>query len=282
MSALVEFSNGLAAAVERAGRGIVAVHARPRTPSSGVLWRSGVVVTTDHTTERDEEITVTLPGGETVAATLQGRDPSTDLAVLKLPVETGTAEVADAPLQVGHMALALGRGVTAALGVISSLDGAWRTWRGGSVDRFIRLDVAIYHGFSGGALVTADGRIAGVNTSALARGAAVAIPVETVNRVVDDLLRHGRVARGYLGVGMQPVRGGVIVLSVEPDSPAARGGLLVGDVLVAIDESAVRDTDDVQAVLDPSRVGKTVPVRVIRAGAEAGLSITIGERPKGA
>jgi S1-C subfamily serine protease len=293
---LLSLSNDLAAAVAKASESVVAIHARPRTPSSGVVWRPGVVVTTDHTTERDEDITLTLPGGQTAQAALAGRDPSTDLAVLRFN-DPGPAPAAQSagPPKTGQIVLAVGRGPSAALGMISSVSGPWRTWRGGHIDDFVRLDVSIYHGFSGGPLVDAMGHVLGINTSALARGLPVTIPAATVNRVLADLLSKGHVARGYLGVGMQPVKlpasvqqklglanpAGVIILSVEADSPAERAGVLVGDVLLALDGKPAADTDDVQAALDPASVGKTLHARILRAGTMIEIPVVVGERPRG-
>jgi S1-C subfamily serine protease len=302
---LVALSDALAAAVERAGRSVVAIHARPRIPSSGVLWRPGVVVAAHHTIKRDEEITVTLDGGRTVPAQLAGRDPSTDLAVLTLQNDEGAiagaapAHLGDSSaLRVGHLVVAVGRpgdDVTASLGAVSATGGPWRTWGGGAVDRMLRLDLAIYDGFSGGALADVEGRVVGLNTSGLLRGGAVALPVSTVSRVAEQLLAKGRIARGYLGLGMQPVRlpeslarkldldgdVGAIVLSVEPEGPGDRAGVLVGDVLVALDGRAVRDTSDVLAALGPDTVGKPLAARVVRAGALRDLTLAVGERPRG-
>lgn len=297
---LVALSDGLAGAVERAGRSVVAIHARPRIPASGVLWRPGVVVAAHHTVRRDDDITVTLDGGRTVPAQLAGRDPSTDLAVLTLEgADTPPADLGDSgALRVGHMVLAVGRpgeAVTASLGSVSATGGAWRTWGGGSIDRMLRLDLGVYDGFSGGALADVEGRVVGLNTSGLVRGGAVAIPVSTVSRVVDQLLAKGRIARGYVGLGMQPVRvpaalarqlgldadAGVIVLSVEPNGPGDRAGVLVGDVLVALDGTPVHDTSDVLAALGPDTVGRAVPARVIRGGVITELAITVAERPRG-
>lgn len=297
---LLGLSNDLAGAVEKAGRSVVAVNARHRVPSSGVHWRQGVVVTSDHTVERDEEITVTLPDGRSVPATLAGRDPGTDIAVLKLQgVEMPVAEIGDdASLKVGHFVLAVGRpgdsGLSASSGVISAIGGAWRTWRGGQIDRMVRLDLTLYPGFSGGPLVDAQGRVAGISTSGLSRGMGLAIPASTVNRVTDQLLTKGRIARGYLGVGMQPVtipdtlksklslsgNGGLVVVSTESNGPAEQAGVLIGDILIAFDGKPVSDTDDVQALLDPERVGKPLSARVIRGGEPADLTITVGERPR--
>jgi S1-C subfamily serine protease len=172
-------------------------------------------------------------------------------------------------------------------GVVSALGGAWRTWRGGQIDRFIRPDVSIYHGFSGGALVDAAGLVVGLNTSALARGSAITIPASSVSRVVEEILTQGHVRRGYLGVGLHPVevsegRTGLIILSLEPNGPAARAGVFVGDVLVALDGADVADTDDVQAHLGGDRIGKTVTASLIRGGAPVTLEIVPAERrPEG-
>ena len=297
---LLSLSNDLAGAVERAGRATVAVNARQRVPSSGVHWRQGIVVTADHTIERDEDITVTLPDGRTVPATLAGRDPGTDLAVLKVQgAEWPAAEIGDAAaLKVGHVVLAVARpgerGLSASVGVVSYLGEAWRTRRGGQIDRFVRPDLTLYPGFSGGPLVDVQGRVLGVNTSGLSRGGALAIPASTVNRVADQLVATGRIARGYLGVGMQPVTvpdalksklglatsGGLVVVSVQPGGPAEQAGALIGDILVALDGKPVADTDDVQALLDPERVGKSIAATVIRGGEVAALTVTVGERPQ--
>jgi S1-C subfamily serine protease len=292
-SSLTDLSRELAQAVETGQQAVVAVHGRPHVPSSGILWRDGIVVTTDHTLKRHEDLTLTLPGGQTVAATLAGRDIGTDIALLRIP-ETGAvaAKTADAAsLKAGNLVLALGRrgenGVSVSFGAVGAIGSAWRTWRGGAVDRFIRPDLNIYPGFSGGALVDTEGLVIGLNTSALTRGSGVTIPALTVSRVVDDLLTTGHVRRGYLGVGLHPVelpdgRSGLIILSIEPNGPAAKGGIFVGDVLVALEGQPVADTDDVQAHLGGDRVGKPLTAEFIRGGAPLTLSLVPGERrPEG-
>ena len=297
---LQAISNDLAGAVERVAPAVVAINARQRIPSSGVHWRPGTIVASDHTIRRDDDITVMLHDCRTVNVTLTGRDPSTDLAVLKLEdASLPIAELADpSALKVGHLVLAIGRpgahGVTASLGVISAVGGSFRTWGGGQIDQLVRLDLAIYDGFSGGPLVDGSGRIAGINTSGLARGMAMTIPISTINRVADQLLAKGHIARGYLGLGMQPVRlpealrqklelprdVGVIVVSVEPNGPADRSGILLGDVLVALDGTPVSDTADISAVLGGERIGKTVKAQIVRGGSSADITLTIGERPR--
>lgn len=300
-SALAALSNDLAAAVERASQAVVAVNARPRTPSSGVYWRQGGIVSADHTIKREEEITVRLSDGRVLAATLAGRDPSTDLAVLKVEAtDFPTPEVGDATsLRVGHLALAVGRGESghagpvASLAVVSALGGAWRTWHGGQIDQFVRVDATIFLGFSGGPLVDARGRIVGINTTGLWRGVGMAIPALTVDRVARQIVEKGRIARGYLGLGMQPVRlpeghkhrlnlpgdGGMIVISVEPGAPGEKAGVVIGDVLVALDGTPVGDVGDVQAFLDSERIGKSVRASLLRGGILTELTIGVIERP---
>ncbi|HTM47994.1 MAG TPA: S1C family serine protease [Bryobacteraceae bacterium] len=298
-NALVALSDELAAAVERAGRSVVTVHARPRLASSGVHWRQGVIVTAEHTVKHDEEITVGTADGGSLAATLVGRDPGTDLAVLKVEgITNPTVDFSDLPAQTGRLALAVGRapdsGVNATMGVISAVSGPWRTWRGGMMDQYIRLDLTLYPGSSGGAVINTQGEALGIATSGLSRLAGLAVPLSTVNRIVGELLTRGHIARGYLGLGLQPVTipdplvkqlhlagaGGVIVLSVEPGGPSERAGLLMGDILVALDGKPVADTDDVQSVLEPDYVGRSVKASLVRAGALADAAITIGERPR--
>jgi serine protease DegQ len=295
-------SNDLAAAIAQAGQAVVAVNGRRRMASSGVHWRSGVIITADHALKRDEEITVTLADGSTVAATLVGRDGSTDLAVLRLETtelatELATAEIGNtADLKVGNLVLAIGRsqesGINASMGVISALSGSWRTWHGGQIDQFVRPDLSLYPGFSGGPLVDIQGRVVGINTSGR-HNQVLTIPTATVNRVIDQLLQRGRIARGYLGLGMQPVRlpeslktalnlpgGGVIIVSIETDGPADRAGVMIGDVLVAIADNPINDIQDVHALLDPDRVGQPTTARLVRGGTTIDLTITIGERPR--
>lgn len=296
MSALTEVSHQMADVVAAAGALVARVEGRRRFPASGVIWSTdGLVITANHVVKRDDQIGVGLADGSHVAATLVGRDPSTDLALLKIDATDLAAAtwVDAADLRVGHLALALGRPgetVQATLGIVSALGGPWRTAVGGKVDSYVQTDVLMYPGFSGGPLVAADGRVAGLNTSALTRGTSIALPAATLQRVVAELAQHGRVKRGYLGVGLQPVRlaagiqealqqeTGVMLLSVEDDGPAAAAGLVQGDIVVALDGRPVRHIDGLQALLTGDRVGQRVPVSVVRGGAVTELQIVIGER----
>src|SRR3989442_1011488 len=299
---LLAFSQSLAKAVERVSKAVVAIDARPRVATSGIVWRDGVIVSTNHTVQRDEEITIQLADGRRLPANLVGRDPGTDLAVLRVEADQAlgidpVTTTAHNELEVGNLTLAVGRihrerGVTASCGIISALGDKWRTWRGGEIDRLIRPDVSIFIGFSGGALIDIEGRVIGINTTGLARGTGLTIPASTVNYVVDTLLEHGRIARPYLGVGMQPValpaelrsnlnlptESALVMLSVEAESPAGRAGITLGDVLVALEGIPVADTDDVQSVLSRSQIGQTVGASILRGGEQREITLTLTER----
>jgi S1-C subfamily serine protease len=298
-------SSESASIIERVGSAVVAVHGRRRIPSTGVHWRAGIVVTSDNAIERDEDITITLPDARSVAATLAGRDPSTDLAILKLegsPSDEsstlGVPEFADlASLRVGHWVLVAGRtsegGPRASVALVGVVGPAWRTWRGGALDATVRLDRNLHPTFAGGPVIDHQGRVLGISTPALSRYGAVVIPASTVERVTAELEKKGHVGRGYLGIGMMPLRLpgklrettqvaseiGLMVVGVEPDSPADQAGVTLGDVLVALDAKPVRDTDDLQAHLTAESIGKTVKASMIRSGALAEVAVIVGERP---
>lgn len=298
-SALVDFSNSLAEAVEQAGKSVVVIPEGGQSGVSGTVWRAGVVVTAEHTIRGKQELTVMLPTGETAKGTVAGRDPSTDLAVLKLTSgNVAPARFADpAQLRVGHPVLAVGRrrqeGLCTSYGVISAIGGEWRTWHGGRIDSFLRLDLLPYRGFSGGPLVDVQGQVLGINTSG-PRRSVLTIPRATVDRVVNQLLEKGHIAHGYLGAGLQPVQlpasarkgaaekfdAGLLIVTVAPDGPAEKAGLLLGDILLALNGQNVTEPADVQAALDSESVGKTLPAVILRGGKPVDLSITIGERPR--
>jgi S1-C subfamily serine protease len=290
MDSVLMFSNELALAVERAGRAVVAVNARARLGSTGVHWRPGLIVTADHTVHVDNDVTITSPDGRAVTATVAGRDPAIDVAILKVDApDLAVAEVADSDaIRVGHIVMALGHGPRASWGVISAI-GEGRGGRGAAGPVF-HLDLTLYPGFSGGPLVDVQGRIVGMNTSGPGRHLHVAIPAAAVNRVVDDLLRRGRIPRAHLGVATQPVRlpealrrdadqqTAVIVVDVQPESPAARAGLLIGDIIVSFGGTAITGPTDLRAVLRPDRVGQSLTASVLRGGQARDLPVIVGER----
>jgi S1-C subfamily serine protease len=295
---LAALSDDLAAAVERAAPHVVAVNGRTRFPSSGLLWRPGVVITAEHSIKREEDLGVVLADGRKLAATLAGRDSGTDLAVLKIDAANTPAPqfAPAADVKTGNLVLAVARsaelGANATMGIISAVGGPWNTWRGGRLDQYIRLDVSLYPGSSGGAVVDTAGRILGIATSALSRTAGVAIPMATVERVAGELLSKGRIRRGYLGVGLQPVglpehlinklklgvTSGLIVLTTEERGPAESAGVLVGDVLVSLEGKEIRQLQDLQAVLADA-VGKSVKAGIVRGGQLTEVAIAVGERP---
>jgi len=298
-SVTASFSQELAAAAEQAGTSVVTVYARHRVPSSGIHWRKGVLVTANHTVRREDEITILVHGGKRASAKLAGRDPGTDLAVLRFD-QDGVAipQFGDAAkVKLANLVLALGRtrsgNLVASAGIIGGLGGEYRTWRGGRIEQSIRLDLALYSGFSGGPLISAEGKVLGLNTNGFGRGRAVTIPVATVNRVVDELLEKGYIARPYLGVAMQPValpealRGklksatasGLMVLHVEPGGPAEKAGIVLGDVIVELQGKPALDPEHIQDLLASTKVNDKVVTTVIRGGAPLELSITLGERP---
>ena len=284
-SALVALSNDLAQTVERVGAGVVAVEARSRLGSAGFYVRPNLIVTADHALESDD-VDVVAAGGASEKAQIVGRDPSTDLALLR----TQSAGVplwfakSDA-LRVGAIVLAVARDddgdLAATMGVLAAVGEGWRTWHGGEIDRFVRPDLSLYPRFSGSPLVDASGAVLGLNTAGLSRRQTLAVPAATLERVVETLLsRGGRIPRGYLGVHLQAIPGGVIVLGVEPGGPADRAGLLVGDVITAAGGEQVEDVDDVHGRLGPSSVGTALQLDVLRGGAPATVGVTVGERPE--
>ena len=298
---LIELSNALAQSTERAAASIVAVHAEARGSASGVIWRTGIIVTAEHALRHDEEIHATLPDGRVVPATLAGRDPSTDLAVLKCAeataVVTNFGDVTS--LKPGSLALVVGRtrasGPVAALGVVSLVAPERRTWTGAALAPYIRLDVGLQPTAVGGAVVDAQGRTVGIATPRFARFGAIAIPAPAINLVVDTLLRKGHIPQGYLGVGLQPVRlpdalrqslqrsekTAAIVLEVEPESPAHKAGIVIGDILVALAGRPVARLEDVHAQLHGESIGKPLALKFVRGGATQEVNIVVGERPRG-
>ncbi|WP_127081766.1 S1C family serine protease [Dulcicalothrix desertica] len=296
---LLSLSQSLADTVERVEGAVVSVNVGRRFSPSGIHWRNGIIVTSDESLHNSEEVTVTLNGGKTVPVKLLGRDASTDVAVFQIDSpDIPVANIGDAAtLKVGHLVLgmALSRegNIKAVMGNISVCSGAWKSMSGGNIDQFICPDITLYPGFAGGPLVDANGDVVGMNTSGR-RATALTIPSKTVNRVVDQLVVKGRIARGYLGVGMQPVRlpqnlqtalnitgdGGVIVVNIENNAPAEQAGILLGDILITFNDARVKDTNDVLAYLNQSQyVNQTISVQLVRGGELVNLTVTIGERP---
>ncbi len=290
-------SDSMADAAERAGAAVVLVNARHRHPSSGVAIASDLILTADHTVEREEEISVMLPGGETLPARLAGRDPGSDLCALRLDQALlSPAQPAPKEGRVGQLVLALARpspaGLQASLGVIGAVGGPVRTGRGGLLERYLRSDAAPLPGFSGGALINGAGQVLGINSSGFGGGLLLTIPAPVAWQTGDILAKHGRIQRGYLGVRSQPVElpaalrsalnreqtSGLLLVGVDEGAPAASAGLMVGDILVAIQETPIQDSDDLLFKL-AGLAGQSVPMQVIRAGQVTTFNVRVGERP---
>ncbi len=294
MDALLTLSNELASAVERVGRAVFGVNARPRLGSTGVHWRTGLIVTADHTVEADEGITVTRPDGRVLTATVAGRDPAIDIAVLKVDApDVAVAELGDSDaVRVGHIVLAVGSGPRASWGVVSAI-GAGAAARRNSGELF-NLDLTLYPGFSGGPLIDAQGHVVGINSSGASRHLQVAVPAAAVNGVVDELIHRGHIPRAYLGVSTQAVRlpdgirhqlnleqaTAVIVVEVQRDSPAAGAGLLIGDVIVSLGGASITEPADLRRVLRPDRVGQRLTASVLRGGEPRDVQVLVGDRQR--
>ncbi len=296
LDALSALSDGMADAVEKIGASVVRVNGRRRRSGSGVVYAPNMVLTASHVLEREEDLTVETHDGRTLSARFVGRDPSTDLAVLRVEgLDVEAATPAEGNARIGQIALAVGsrsrsEGPRASLGVVSAVGGPLRTGRGTRLERYIQTDATHYPGFSGGSLIDARGNVLGIMTAGWARGAAFAIPAEVAWRVAKTLENQGSIERGYLGILSQPVRlpdgqragltqrGGLLVVGVEDGSPAGHGGVLLGDILATLDGQPVEDTDDLLVLLAGERVGETVPVKVIRGGEPQTLQVTIGQR----
>jgi S1-C subfamily serine protease len=294
---LLALSDHVAALVERVAGATVAVRAG-RSWSSGIHWRAGVIVTAEEVLEGDDDIKVVLAGGREVTATLAGRDPTTDVAVLRFaPDGLPVAETADSgSLRPGHLVLAVGRhrgDPLANLGSVAFVGGAWMSQRGGSIDTLLRLDLSLSPAAEGGALVDAHGRVLGMVVAG-PRGRVLAIPRPTIDRAFDALLAKGYVGRGYLGASLQPIRPrkgagggagasageGVLVVGIDPEGPAARAGLIVGDIVTAWNATPVGRVREIMRLLGPESVGNSVDLALSRGGAATALKIVVGERPR--
>lgn len=293
---LMGVSDELAELVKQSSAAVVRVEGRRRTNASGIVWSAdGHIVTANHVIRRDDGIAVGLDNGESLPATLVGRDESTDVALLKIDATdlSPMTHATESEMAVGHLVVALGRPgktVQATVGIVSALGGGWRTGMGGEIDNYVQTDVIMYPGFSGGPLVGAGGRLLGMNTSGFGQGVSLTIPHTTLSRVADSLRAHGRIQRGYLGVSTQRVRlpeniqaelnqrAGLLIVSVEPSSPADEGGLTLGDTIVSVSGQPIRTHDDLLAALTGDAVGQKEAIRVLRGGQLQELVVKIGER----
>lgn len=287
-------SSQMADAVERVGAALVQVRGRARGPATGIVVAPETVLTADHVLERDEDLSIETPDGRVLPARLVGRDHASDLALLRVAdLGMDAATFCERPARVGQIVLAVGRpgsSPMASFGIVSAVGGPLRGRRGAVLEQFVQTDAIPYPGFSGGALTDAGGVVVAVLTTGLAGGVALGVPATLARRIATTLGRNGYVKRGFLGISSQPVElpegqraglsqeRGLLVVRVEPGSPAAQGGLLIGDVLTALDNHPLTDTDELQALLTGERVGKAVAVQILRGGMLVTATVTVGQR----
>lgn len=294
-NAAQDFSNALADAVDRVSASVVRIETGRRRPASGLVWaEQGLIVSAAHALEREESLEVTLESGEVRAAVLVGADTSSDIALLRVEgASLNAPERAPAgSIRRGQLVLALsrpGRTVRANLGVISALSEQWRSPGGGKIEHYIQSDVSVEPGFSGGPLVDASGRVIGIDSAGLLRGVALTLSVVTIERVVNALLAHGQIQRGYLGVSstaarLPPAQAlsagqriGLVVTGLQANGPAEGAGLLLGDVLLSLDGETLESIADLQAALE-ERANRALPLRLLRAGTRHELSVTPSAR----
>ena len=297
MNTATEFSNGLVAAVGRASAGTVLVEARRRYPASGIAFGADLVLTADHVVTREDPIRIRTDAGGDHEASIAGRDPGSDLALLRLgEAALAPAHVAQVAPKVGQLVIAMGRpslnGIQASWGIVTAIGGPTRTGRGGLLDQYFQTETTPYPGFSGGPLIDTDGQVLGLNTSGLTPGSSLTIPTSVAWAIGAALAKDGTVKRGYLGVRTQGVEladstrqelrseqeGGLLVVWLEDDGPAVRGGLLVGDIVVGIAGKKVSEPDDIFVALSGDTIGQPVEVQIVRGGKIQTLRVVVGER----
>jgi S1-C subfamily serine protease len=299
-NAWTQLSELFSKTIEAVERSVVAVYGGGRSTSSGVVWRPGIVVTTHSGLADRETVNIVhgVPGAAPIGATVIGRDPGTDVAVLRLPSEELPVieKDVDRNLHAGEIVLSIGRSrlgdTSASAGVIARTGSAWRTWRGGQIDRLIRPDVRLYVGQSGSALVDHRHRVLGINSMALARQAVITIPAQTIDRVVDAILERGHMPRPFLGVAMQAIAvpeavraefspeadAALLIMHVESKGPAATAGAMVGDLIISANGEPVQNVRDILGRLADSRIGETISLVVIRGGARVDLAVRVADR----
>ena len=297
---LADFSKALEDLVETAGQGVVAVRAAGHRVVSGVCLGEDLIALPEHELKRKDNVPVVLRDGTEVNATILGRDQSVDVAVLK--TETGVlkplAPANPDTIRAGMLAAVVGMtidvGPSSSIGTIGAVGGPRRTWRAGRLSQFIRLDVNLYPSQSGAAVVNVSGELIGMANAALLRHAGLAVPVATLRRVADELVREGRIRRGYLGVGIEEVpipeflreklrieaQSGLMLLTVEPGASAANSGLQLGDILLSFDKQPTGSPEELQEILRGDAIGRTFQAVLIRAGVLLTVPITISEKAR--
>jgi S1-C subfamily serine protease len=282
---LAALSADLSAAVTTAGPRLVGVHGADGTVASGLIWRGGLVVSAHEALGGEEEFEIVFADGTTKKAEVAGRDPSTDVALLRVD----TAEFSDwqpAPTPaLGSLVILAGRGeysATAGIAVVSEVGPAWRSMRGGAIDARINLGIMLSRRTEGGAVLAPEGGLIGLAVSGPRRRALV-IPSSTVARAVALLADKGYVPRGFLGVSLHPVGGdggGAIIVGLEPEGPAQKAGFLIGDIITTWGGEPVQSVGGVSNRLSAETVGRTVKLGVLRGGSPINIDVSVGERPR--
>ena len=295
-SALTTLSNGLADAIASAAPSVVQVHGR-RRPASGVVYEQDVVVTSVRALGREDGLHVRRADGNVFEAELAGWDPATGLAVLRVAgLATPPLHLSETVPRVGHLGIGIARSwsnnVTASAGIIAIIGGPLATGRRRTIEEVIRTTAPMHDGFAGGAFIDTDGRLVGIATAAEIRGLGVVIPAKIAWQAAKPLLEHGQLERGYLGIAGQPVTlpdvqrqaqdraDALLVVSVTSGSPAAEAGVLVGDLLLDFDGHPIASPEDLLDLLTGDRVGRPVPLRMLRGTSAVTATVTVGKRPK--
>lgn len=283
-TSLSSLSSALAAMIARAAPALVSVHSH-RLRASGFVWKPGLIVTADEALADEGQIEIRLADGSTRPATIAGRDHTTDIALLRFDADTVPIKLTSSAPALGSLAVvvAADRGApTAALGMVSLSAGPWRSLRGGDIDARIELGVRLHHSQQGGLALDASGEAFGM--AVLGPRRVLTIPTATIERVAASLEAHGRIARGYLGLGLQPVRlddgVGAMVMNVDKAGPSIAAGIRQGDVIVAVNNEKLSNVRTLAWTLGPDSVGSVIDVAVRRGGEPLNFKVTIGERPE--
>lgn len=296
-SSLNAFSEAIAELVEGAARYTATVYGRRRLPATGIVWAEDLIVTASHVVERDEGVEVAVTAGERRTATVAGRDPATDLVLLR--VEGGgltPAPRAGQAARPGNIGIAIGRAGSStphvSIGVVNVVDYAVRVSQSRAIEPVLQSEIVMLPGFSGGPLLNTSGEVLGINSSHIGRGNSLTLTVEAINPIIDALARHGKLRQGYLGIGAQAVglsasqvkdaalaqEVGLVILSIDEGGPAQGAGLLIGDIVIAVGGASVVSVDDLVEHLPGELIGSQTPVTIVRGSQRQEVSVTVGER----
>jgi S1-C subfamily serine protease len=291
---LEQFSDAVAARAAAVQGAVAAIRLSETRYLSATLWGPDVAVASEQSLPRSDEFELVVAGGAVVKAKLAGRDPGTNVAVLRLERPVEYSQLVDGEAKAGALALAFGAdgagGVRARLGIVNVAGPEWASSHGGRIDRYIVLDLSLARAEEGGPVLDAAGARLGISTFG-PRGRVLVIPAATVERVLPALLEHGRIARGWLGVGLHPVavpdalreqagqQSGAMVMSIAADGPAAKAGIVAGDIVLTVNGAPARSLRRIAAELGSGSIGRAAELRLIRGGAVLSLQAMIEARP---